>query len=110
MYRHIHACIQTFSLKDFVILLAALNLCKELDAGVSPIQIDANDFHGSLRKGNDDNDTNCWTSPSGEGFKIRGKNYLKDNSKVGIYSIFRSLKFSKIEIYSFKDLDVVNIS
>ncbi|KAI5441154.1 hypothetical protein KIW84_010569 [Lathyrus oleraceus] len=61
---------------------SALNLCKELDAGVSPIQIDANDFHGSLRKGNDDNDTNCWTSPSGEGFKIRGKNYLKDNSKV----------------------------
>ncbi|CAK8534458.1 unnamed protein product [Lathyrus sativus] len=61
---------------------SALSLCKELDADVSPIQIDANDFHGSLRKGNDDNDTDCWTSPSGEGFKIRGKNYLKDNSKV----------------------------
>ncbi|KAK2450533.1 ENHANCED DISEASE RESISTANCE protein [Trifolium repens] len=37
---------------------------------------------GSLREGKDENDTNCWTSPSGEGFMIRGKNYLKDNSKV----------------------------
>ncbi|XP_058727574.1 protein ENHANCED DISEASE RESISTANCE 2-like isoform X1 [Vicia villosa] len=61
---------------------SAPNHCKELDADVNPIQIDASDFHGSLRKGNDDNDTNCWTTPSGEGFKIRGKNYLKDNSKV----------------------------
>lgn len=83
-YRHIHAYIdiQTFSLKYFVVLLAAPNNCKELDADVNPIQIDASDFQGSLRKGNDDNDTNCWTSPNGEGFKIRGKNYLKDNSKV----------------------------
>ncbi|MCI01238.1 protein ENHANCED DISEASE RESISTANCE 2-like, partial [Trifolium medium] len=61
---------------------AAPNLCKELDPLVSPIKIDASDFQGSLRKGKDDNDTNCWTSPSGEGFMIRGKNYLKDNSKV----------------------------
>lgn len=65
-----------------VILLAAPNLCKELDSHVSPIEIDASDFNGSLRKGKDDNDTDCWTSPSGEGFKIRGKNYRKDNSKV----------------------------
>ncbi|CAJ2637525.1 unnamed protein product [Trifolium pratense] len=59
----------------------APNLCKELDSLVSPIEIDASDFQGSLCKGKDNNDTNCWTSPSGEGFMIRGKNYLKDNSK-----------------------------
>lgn len=35
-----------------------------------------------MRKGEAENDTDCWTSPSGEGFMIRGKNYLKDNSKV----------------------------
>ncbi|KAJ1436958.1 START-like domain superfamily [Sesbania bispinosa] len=61
---------------------AAPDLSKELDPLVSPVSIDASEFHGSLRKGEDDNDTNCWTSPSGEGFKIRGKNYLKDNSKI----------------------------
>jgi hypothetical protein len=60
---------------------AAPNLCKELVPHVSPIEIDASDFNGSLRKGKDDL-TDCWTSPSGERFKIRGKNYLKDNSMV----------------------------
>ena len=64
------------------LLHAAPVLSEELDPHVTPITINPSDFHGSLRKGKDDNDTNCWTSPSGEGFMIRGKNYLKDNSKV----------------------------
>ncbi|KAI4335601.1 hypothetical protein L6164_014235 [Bauhinia variegata] len=55
---------------------------KELDPDVTPITIDPSNFHGSLHKGKDDADTNCWTCPSGQGFMIRGKNYLKDNSKV----------------------------
>ena len=63
-------------------LQAAPDLSEELDPRVTPITIHPNDIHGSLRKGMDDNDTNCWTSPSGKGFMIRGKNYLKDNSKV----------------------------
>ncbi|WJX95974.1 hypothetical protein P8452_77233 [Trifolium repens] len=61
---------------------AAPDLSGELDPRVTPITIHPNDIHGSLRKGVDDNDTNCWSSPSGKGFMIRGKNYLKDNSKV----------------------------
>lgn len=61
---------------------AAPDLGKELDPHVTPITFDASDLHGSLRKGEHDSDTNCWTSPSGKGFMIRGKNYLKDNSKV----------------------------
>ncbi|XP_027338393.1 protein ENHANCED DISEASE RESISTANCE 2-like [Abrus precatorius] len=61
---------------------AAPELTKELDPQARPISIDACDLHGSLRKGENENDTDCWTSPSGEGFMIRGKNYLKDNSKV----------------------------
>ncbi|KAJ7947049.1 protein ENHANCED DISEASE RESISTANCE 2-like [Quillaja saponaria] len=65
-----------------VILIAAPDGNKELDPHATPIMIDPSQFHGSLHKGKDDNDTNCWTSPSGAGFKIRGKNYLKDNSKV----------------------------
>ena len=60
----------------------APHVFKELDPNASPIKFDESDFHGSLRKGKDENDQNCWTSPTGEGFKIRGKNYLKDNSKV----------------------------
>jgi hypothetical protein len=68
-------------LKYLTILNAAPN--KELDLTVTPIIIDPTQFHGSLHKGKDDTDTNCWTSPSGMGFMIRGKSYLKDNSKVG---------------------------
>ncbi|XP_038700660.1 protein ENHANCED DISEASE RESISTANCE 2-like isoform X2 [Tripterygium wilfordii] len=55
---------------------------KELDPTVAPIAIEPGQFHCSLNKGKDDNDTNCWASPSGTGFMIRGKTYLKDNSKV----------------------------
>jgi hypothetical protein len=84
MYTHINTYIKKFSLKEFVILLAGPNICKELDSLASPIKFDASDFQGSLRKGKDENDTNCWTSSSGEGFMIRGKNYLKDNSKVSL--------------------------
>ncbi|TKY73074.1 ENHANCED DISEASE RESISTANCE 2 [Spatholobus suberectus] len=61
---------------------AAPHLSKELDPHASPITIDVSDMHGSLRKGENEKDTNCWTSPGGEGFMVRGKNYLKDNSKV----------------------------
>ncbi|OIW18617.1 hypothetical protein TanjilG_13369 [Lupinus angustifolius] len=61
---------------------AASDLSKELDPLVTPIIIQLSDFHGSLHKCKDDNDTNCWATPSGKGFMIRGKNYLKDNHKV----------------------------
>ncbi|KAK9098418.1 hypothetical protein Syun_025463 [Stephania yunnanensis] len=54
----------------------------ELDAHISPLKIDASLFHGSAHQGKDETDTNCWTSPSGQGFMIRGKTYLTDNSKV----------------------------
>ncbi|CAN1172283.1 Protein ENHANCED DISEASE RESISTANCE 2 [Linum perenne] len=53
-----------------------------LDPKVPPISIEPSEFNGSLHKGKDEKDLNCWTSPSGSGFKIRGKTYLKDNSKV----------------------------
>ncbi|CAE6199884.1 unnamed protein product [Arabidopsis arenosa] len=53
-----------------------------LDASVDPVSIDPSQFQGSLRKGNGDKDSNCWNSPSGMGFMIRGKTYLKDNAKV----------------------------
>ncbi|ESW10426.1 hypothetical protein PHAVU_009G208400 [Phaseolus vulgaris] len=61
---------------------AAQDVRKELDPNASSVTIDVSDMHGSLRRGEDDKETDCWTSPSGEGFMIRGKNYLKDNSKV----------------------------
>ncbi|GLT55441.1 hypothetical protein SLA2020_285610 [Shorea laevis] len=55
---------------------------KELDAGVSPINLDPSEFNGSLHNGKDETDSNCWTSPNGKGFMIRGKTYLKDRAKV----------------------------
>ncbi|RWR91083.1 protein ENHANCED DISEASE RESISTANCE 2 isoform X1 [Cinnamomum micranthum f. kanehirae] len=61
---------------------SALAASSELDAHSTPIQLDASQFHGSMHKGKDESDTNCWTSPSGQGFMIRGKMYLKDYAKV----------------------------
>lgn len=55
---------------------------KELDPSVPPVHVDASQFNGILHKGKDETDSNCWTSPSGKGFMIRGKTYLKDNAKV----------------------------
>nr|XP_011470338.1 PREDICTED: protein ENHANCED DISEASE RESISTANCE 2-like [Fragaria vesca subsp. vesca] len=61
---------------------SATDANKELDSEVAPITIDLSQFPCSCPKGKDDADTNCWSTPSGKGFMIRGKNYLKDNSKV----------------------------
>jgi len=73
---------------------AAPDLSEELDPHVTPITIPS-DLHCSLWKGKDDNDTNCWASPSGKGFMIRGKNYLKDSSKVS--KLFKSFNY-KVEV------------
>ncbi|XP_022938154.1 protein ENHANCED DISEASE RESISTANCE 2-like isoform X1 [Cucurbita moschata] len=61
---------------------SAVDANKELDHSIAPIVLDTCQIKGSLQKGGVDTDTNCWTSPGGAGFMIRGKNYLKDNSKV----------------------------
>ncbi|KAJ4951312.1 hypothetical protein NE237_028144 [Protea cynaroides] len=55
---------------------------KELDDHIPPISIEASQYHGSMSQGKDVTDTNCWSCPGGEGFMIRGKTYLKDNSKI----------------------------
>lgn len=57
---------------------------QELDTTVPPIVLDPRHYHGSFRQGKDEKDSNCWASPSGAAFMIRGKTYLKDNTKVGI--------------------------
>lgn len=61
---------------------AALDANKELDVGVNPVHVDPKQFNFSLRNGKDENDSNCWGSPSGNGFMIRGKTYLKDSAKI----------------------------
>lgn len=55
---------------------------KGLDSATTSVPINLSEFHGSFRPGKDDTDTNCWTSPDGTGFMIRGKSYLKDSCKV----------------------------
>lgn len=55
---------------------------RELDFAMPAVHIDLSQFHGSMHQGKDENDTNCWTSPHGKGFMIRGKTYLKDSSKI----------------------------
>ncbi|KAK7388537.1 hypothetical protein VNO78_23356 [Psophocarpus tetragonolobus] len=75
--KNISWAITTLALKR----TAAPILGEELDPCVTHITIPS-DLHCSLLKAKDDKDTNCWASPSGKGFMIRGKNYLKDSSKV----------------------------
>ncbi|XP_076888798.1 protein ENHANCED DISEASE RESISTANCE 2-like isoform X1 [Bidens hawaiensis] len=60
----------------------AMDANNELDTNVDPVNLDLSEFSGSLQKGKSESDSNCWTSPSGSGFKIRGKTYLKDSAKV----------------------------
>ncbi|KAF3573260.1 hypothetical protein F2Q69_00059314 [Brassica cretica] len=66
----------------YALLLQVAGASNELDTSVDPVDIDPSQIQGSLRKGNGDKDSNCWNSPSGMGFMIRGKTYLKDNAKV----------------------------
>ncbi|PWA52006.1 hypothetical protein CTI12_AA458240 [Artemisia annua] len=54
----------------------------ELDPLASPLTLDHSQFHGSMHEGKSETDTNCWTTPNGTGFMIRGKTYLTDNTKV----------------------------
>ncbi|GFP97052.1 protein enhanced disease resistance 2-like [Phtheirospermum japonicum] len=54
----------------------------ELNSSVPPISLDPSQFHGSMRKAKDETDKNCWYTPDGSGFMIRGKTYLKDSMKV----------------------------
>lgn len=65
-----------------------------------PITIDPSQFHGSLHKAKDETDSNCWTSPGGKGFMIRGKTYLKDNAKVVFASFLNHWPLFVVPIYS----------
>ncbi|KAG8372634.1 hypothetical protein BUALT_Bualt12G0087000 [Buddleja alternifolia] len=55
----------------------------ELNSNIPPINIDLSRYHGSMRRAKDEADTNCWSTPDGSGFMIRGKTYLKDSTKAG---------------------------
>eukprot|EP00262_Sarcandra_glabra_P000483 TRINITY_DN1056_c0_g1_i1.p1 TRINITY_DN1056_c0_g1~~TRINITY_DN1056_c0_g1_i1.p1 ORF type:complete len:741 (-),score=140.56 TRINITY_DN1056_c0_g1_i1:216-2438(-) len=61
---------------------SALTANNELDTTIPPVSTDPNQFHGSMRHGKDETDTNCWTALDGQGFMIRGKTYLKDFCKM----------------------------
>ncbi|CAH9070358.1 unnamed protein product [Cuscuta epithymum] len=61
---------------------SAPDVGKELNPNVPPVVFNSSDFHGTMQQGKDENVTNCWTSPGGSGFMIRGKTYLKDYTKV----------------------------
>ncbi|XP_074364798.1 protein ENHANCED DISEASE RESISTANCE 2-like isoform X2 [Apium graveolens] len=55
---------------------------REFYTSADPIALDPHDFQGSMRLKNDEADRDCWSSPNGSGFMIRGKTYKKDNSKI----------------------------
>ncbi|KAH9654558.1 START domain-containing protein [Citrus sinensis] len=80
--KNVSWAIASLALKRTSVLDAVPDANKEFDCSVPPITIDPSQFRGSLHKAKDETDSNCWTSPGGKGFMIRGKTYLKDNAKV----------------------------
>lgn len=68
---------------------AAADANKVLNSSVAPIDLDLSQFHGSMMRGKNEADSNCWTSPSGTGFMIRGKTYLKDSTKVSLRTYYQ---------------------
>ncbi|KAI3701560.1 hypothetical protein L6452_26738 [Arctium lappa] len=54
----------------------------ELDPTACPINLDYSHFPGTMCKGKSETDVDCWTSPSGKEFMIRGKTYLQNSAKV----------------------------
>nr|XP_016493723.1 PREDICTED: protein ENHANCED DISEASE RESISTANCE 2-like [Nicotiana tabacum] len=61
---------------------SAPDISKELNPDVPPLTLDPSQFHGTMRQAKSESDSDCWCSPSGSGFMIRGKTYLKDSTKV----------------------------
>ncbi|KAM0934453.1 putative pleckstrin domain, START domain, protein ENHANCED DISEASE RESISTANCE 2 [Dioscorea sansibarensis] len=45
-------------------------------------QIDLSCFSGNIRRDNDDKSRDCWTISDGNNFRIRGKTFFKDKSKI----------------------------
>lgn len=72
-------------------MLSATDANNELDPIVDAVNLDSGEFSGSMHKGKSESDSNCWTSPSGAGFKIRGKTYLKDSTKVSFFCFVFSM-------------------
>lgn len=77
---YLNSLILSHCIECFILLFCAV---REFCTGADPIALDPHDFQGSMRLGTNDADRDCWTSPNGSGFVIRGKTYLKDNAKVG---------------------------
>lgn len=94
------ALIVKYSVLKYEVLDAVPDANKEFDCSVPPIIIDPSQFHGSLHKAKDETDSNCWTSPGGKGFMIRGKTYLKDNTKVVFASLLNHWPLFVVPIYS----------
>lgn len=75
-------------LKSISLAIASLAIKKgadshfELNPDESPCNLDSIQLQGSMRKSEDEADKNCWSSPDGTGFMIRGSTYLKDSIKV----------------------------
>ncbi|KAG5593615.1 hypothetical protein H5410_034847 [Solanum commersonii] len=61
---------------------SAPDTSKELNPDVPSLTLDPSQFHGTMRHAKGEGDSDCWSSPSGSGFVIRGKTYLKDSTKV----------------------------
>nr|XP_019070462.1 protein ENHANCED DISEASE RESISTANCE 2 isoform X2 [Solanum lycopersicum] len=61
---------------------SAPDTSKELNPNVPSLTLDPSQFHGTMRHAKGEGDSDCWSSPSGSGFMIRGKTYLKDSTKV----------------------------
>ncbi|KAK1395932.1 protein ENHANCED DISEASE RESISTANCE 2-like [Heracleum sosnowskyi] len=61
---------------------SAADAIREFFTSAHPIAFDPHDFQGSMRLKTAEADRDCWSSPDGSGFMIRGKTYRTKNDKI----------------------------
>lgn len=72
---------------DYILLTKLSKLIEALEEEPDH-QIDLSCFSGNLRRDDTDNSRDCWRISDGNNFKVRGKNFCIDKTKVNRYSIF----------------------
>ena len=85
-------CICIYRLYSCYTAIAEAN---ELVSGANCVDINLNQFKGSLPQAITVKDSSCWMDPGGSEFMVRGQSYLKDYMKVvQVYLVCVSINLS----------------
>lgn len=60
----------------------SLQFSAHIESSDDEPELDMNFYFGNLRRDDQENARNCWTLSDGNNFRVRGKNFCSDKSKV----------------------------